>query len=88
MYLKVKSGHIISSAIALSSDGNIAKKEIERFDRVLKDKSIEGIRDFADVLSEANEDPSIGVYGISTWLNEMFGKAVESRHTAPNAEGG
>ncbi len=76
VYLKVKSGLIISSTISLSSDSHIANKEIERFNLALKDRSI------ADILTEANAGPSIEIHGISRWLNEMFGKAVESRHSA------
>jgi len=82
VYLKIKSGHIISSTISLSSDSLIPKREIERFDSALKDRSIEDIRDIGDILSGANAGPSIEIHGISRWLNEMFGKTAESRHTA------
>lgn len=87
MFLKIKSGRIISSSVALSSDDKLAEKEIKRFRRALEDRSIEDIRDFVDILSEADECPSVGLDGISRWLNDMFGKTGRSRHTARSGEG-
>jgi len=72
----VKSDLITSSALTLSLDPEIAKREIETFDAALKGRSIESIHDFGSILREANKGPSIEVHGISRWLNEMFGKTV------------
>ena len=74
MYLKVKSGIITSSKISVSSDEEAARVEAENFDQVLRDKSIQDITDFKDILETANHDGSAEVSSISRWLNTMFGK--------------
>lgn len=74
VYLKVKSGVIISSEISVSSDRDTAKREAEKLDRVLNGKSIQDIDDFASIMGEANLDGSMNLFGISNWLNDVFGK--------------
>lgn len=74
VYLKIRSGVIDCSRISISSDGESANAEIERFDQVLKGKSIHDIDDFNDVLNRVEHCASMEVSSISGWLNTMFGK--------------
>ena len=74
VYLKIRSGVIESSRISLSSDEGSANAEKEKFDQVLKDKSIHDIEDFNDVLNQVGEGAPTDVSSISRWLNIMFGK--------------
>lgn len=74
VYLKIRSGAIDSTAISISSDGDSANAEREKFDRVLKDKNIHDIDDFNNVLSQVEHDALMEVSSISKWLNTMFGK--------------
>lgn len=74
MYLKIKSGVIDSSRVSISSDEESAKAERERFDRVLKDKSVYDIDDFNDMLNQVEHGASTEVSSVSRWINTMFGK--------------
>ncbi len=74
MYLKIRSGVIDSSRISLSSDEDSANAEKEKFDQVLKDKSIHDIENFNDVLNQVEQGAPTDVSSISRWLNIMFGK--------------
>lgn len=74
VYLKIRSGVIDSSRISISSDEDSANAEIEKFEQVLKDKSIHEIDDFNDVLNRVEHGASVEVSSISRWLNIMFGK--------------
>ena len=74
MYLKVKSGVIISSEISVSSNQDTAKREAERLDHVLNGRSIQDVDDFAVIMDEANQDGSMNLSGISKWVNDIFGK--------------
>lgn len=74
VYLKAKSGTIISTRISISDDEEIAQAEADKFDRVLKDRNIHDIADFRPILEEGNERPSPDVGSIATWLNTMLGK--------------
>lgn len=74
MYLKIRSGVIDSSRLSVSSDEDSASAEREKFDQVLKDKSIHDIDNFADVLNQVEHGASKEVSSISRWLNTMLGK--------------
>lgn len=74
VYLKIKSGVIDSSRVSISSDEESAKAERERFDRVLKDKSVYDIDDFNDMLNQVEHGASTEVSSVSRWINTMFGK--------------
>lgn len=74
VYLKVRSGVIHSSRISISSDVDSANAESEKFEQVLKGKSIHDIDNFDDVLNGVAPSASVEVSSISRWLNAMFGK--------------
>ena len=74
VYIKVRSGVIQSSRISISSDVDSANAEIEKFEQVLKEKSIHDIDNFDDVLNGVAHGASVDVWSISRWLNTMFGK--------------
>lgn len=74
VYLRIRSGVIDSSRISISSDEDSANTEREKFDQVLKDKSIHNIDNFNDVLNQIEYGASTEVSSISRWLDTMFGK--------------
>ena len=74
VYLRIRSGVIDSSRISISSDEDSANTEREKFDQVLKDKSIHNIDNFNDVLNQIEHGASTEVSSISRWLDTMFGK--------------
>jgi Mn-dependent DtxR family transcriptional regulator len=72
----VRSGIITETKVSVSSNEDIAAGEAENFDHVLKDKSIQDIKDFSVVLGgQADHMSSSEISGISTWLNAAFGKS-------------
>lgn len=75
VYLKIRSGVIDSSRISISSDEESAKAEREKFDQVLRDRSIHDIDNFNNVLDRVEHGASTAVSSISRWLNTMFGKS-------------
>lgn len=76
MYLKVRSGVVTESNISITSHAKTASAEARKFDQVLKDKSIQDIKDFNIVLGEqADHVSSSDISGISRWLNTVFGKS-------------
>lgn len=74
VYLKIRSGVIDSTRISISPDEDSANAEREKFDQVLKDKSIHEIDNFDHVLNRVEHDASKEVSSISRWLNTIFGK--------------
>ena len=74
VYLKAKSGTIISTRISISDDDDAAQAEANKFDKVLKDRNIHEIGDFKPILEEGNGGPSSEVSSIANWLNTMLGK--------------
>ncbi|KAI4178141.1 MAG: hypothetical protein L6R41_008526, partial [Letrouitia leprolyta] len=79
VYLKVKSGIIISSRISLSENATTASSEQTAFDAVLKDKKIMDIDNFWDVLGKkvSTLEQEDGTRRVSAWLDLMLGKASE-----------
>lgn len=76
VYLKVKSGVIISSKISLSEDATAASSEHAAFDQLLKDKKVIDIPSFWDVLGETSTSEQEGsIRRVSAWLDLMMGKA-------------
>jgi len=72
----VRSGIITETKVSVSSDEETAAAEAEHFDHVLKDKSIQDIKDFSVVLGgHADHLSSSAICGMSRWLNAVFGKS-------------
>ena len=74
MYLKVKSGIILSTNISISANDGAASEEVKAIDYLLTNKNICEIDDFEKVLGSVSVGTSAEVTGVATWLNQMFGK--------------
>lgn len=84
MYLKIKSGVIISSKISTSKHVDIASSERVEFDSVLKEKRVMDIDTFRDLMEKASlpglQDDARRVSG---WLDLMLGKEPGSKLHEP-----
>lgn len=74
MYLKVRAGVITSSKISLSALHDEAIDEVERFHTALKEKNIQEIHQFQNVLGAKDFPRSEAVANMSSWLDAVFGK--------------
>ncbi|KAL8719625.1 MAG: hypothetical protein Q9225_003399 [Loekoesia sp. 1 TL-2023] len=76
VYLKIKSGVIISSKISISEPTALASSEEREFDRVLNGKRVIDIDSFSDLLGKVSL-PGLqdDIRRISAWLDLMLGKA-------------
>ena len=75
VYLKAKSGTIVSTRISRSDDDKAAQAEADRINRVLKDQNIHDIQDFRPILQISTEEPGNSFGRIAYWLNSMLGKS-------------
>lgn len=77
VYLRIKSGTILSSKISTSDQPNTAASEELAFDAILKGRNVTEIESFWDILSQSSSSVSLGddVRKISDWLDIMLGKA-------------
>ncbi|KAL9604930.1 MAG: hypothetical protein Q9219_000118 [cf. Caloplaca sp. 3 TL-2023] len=72
IYLKIKSGTIISSQISTSEDPGIVASERTAFDEILRDKQVQDLESFWDVLGKVSEEDA--VRRVAAWLDLMMGK--------------
>ena len=59
VYLKAKSGTIISTRISISRYDQVAQVEADRIDKKLKDRNIHDVRDFWPILEEGYDAPEL-----------------------------
>lgn len=70
---------ITSSKISISSNQRVAEAEAEKFGLVLKERSVQEIRNFSNVLKKANIHERGGeIAAISSWLDRIFGNGNSS----------
>ncbi|KAL8823494.1 MAG: hypothetical protein Q9170_008356 [Blastenia crenularia] len=78
IYLKIKSGIILSSNISISEDADAAASEIIAFDSALKDKKVADIDTFLTPLGKASLPNREGdTHRISAWLDLILGKTSD-----------
>ena len=66
---------ITSSNLSISSNQEVAQSEAKEFGRVIKDRNVQEIENFGNVLNEVNyRGKGKEVDAISSWLDSIFGK--------------
>ena len=83
VYLKAKSGTVISTRISISRHDHDAQIEADRIDRELKDRNIHDIRDFWPILEKGYKEyrkPWGMMRHTAIWLNTMLGKPGATWH--------
>lgn len=70
---------ITSSNLSISSNQEEAQSEAEEFGRVIKDRNVQEIENFGNVLNEVNyHGKGKEIDSISSWLDSIFGKNCNS----------
>ena len=74
VYLKAKSGTIVSTRISRSDSDKAAQAEADGINKVLKERNIHNIHDFRPILKFSWAGPGDRFEMIASWLNTMLGK--------------